>query len=241
MRPMLEITVQRRIGDVLIDADLRLPAGVTAITGPSGAGKTSLLNMIAGLARPDRGRIRCDGRTLFDSERRIDLAPERRRIGYVFQDGRLFPHMSVEANLRFGMRFRESEDGWARFEDIVEALGIGALLRRKPRNLSGGEAQRVAIGRTLLCGPSLLLMDEPLSSLDEGRKAGIEKVIEHIRDGLKVPIVFVSHHGEEVRRLADRVVAVERCRPIRHDASGQIAALARSDVANPTSSMRLSN
>lgn len=183
--------------------------GLTALFGASGAGKTSTLDAIAGLLRPSQGRIAVAGRVLFDSATRIDLAPEARRCGYVFQDGRLFPHRSVRDNLLYGWRLAREERRWMAFDDAVAFLGIRGLLGRMPRTLSGGEAQRVAIGRALLSGPSFLLMDEPLASLDAPRREEIMAVIERIRDQLALPILYVSHDRTEVERLAGQCITLD--------------------------------
>ncbi|RYD40659.1 MAG: ATP-binding cassette domain-containing protein [Sphingomonadales bacterium] len=180
--------------------------GLTALFGPSGAGKTSILNMVAGLLKPDRGHIRIGDRTLFDGA--TNLPPEARRVGYVFQDGRLFPHRRVRANLTYGHDLADAANRWMSLDEAVAFLGIGHLLDRWPHSLSGGEAQRVAIGRALLAGPEILLMDEPLSSLDAARRGDIMAVIERIRDELKLPILYVSHDRAEVDRLATSVVAI---------------------------------
>jgi len=191
-----------------LDLQFRSGAQRLALFGPSGAGKTSLLNMVAGLLRPDSGRIVVDGEALFDSEAGIDVPPERRRMGYVFQDVRLFPHMRVRANLLYGHRLARPEHRWIDLDDTVAFLGIGHLLDRWPRTLSGGEAQRVAIGRALLSGARFLLMDEPLASLDMQRRAEIMVVIERVRDELRLPILYVSHDRAEVERLATTVIAL---------------------------------
>ena len=201
---MIEVDVRRKLGDLNLQAAFNSPpGGITALFGRSGAGKTALVNLLAGLDRPDEGRIAVDEAVLFDSEAGIDLAPEKRRLGYVFQEGRLFPHMSVRRNLAYGMK---GKDGAANFDRIVKLLDIGALLDRTPHALSGGEKQRVAIGRALLASPRLLLMDEPLASLDMGRKAEILPFIERLRDELAIPIVYVTHAMEEIVRLADMLV-----------------------------------
>lgn len=207
-----EIAVERRLGDAHIALSLTSAAGLTALFGPSGAGKSSVLNMVAGLLRPDRGRIVVAGETLFDSERRIDLPPDRRRAGYVFQDGRLFPHRRVRDNLLYGWRLAAPEHRWMALDEAVAFLGIGPLLERWPRTLSGGEAQRVAIGRALLSGPRFLLMDEPLVSLDAPRREEIMRVIERVRDELALPILYVSHDRAEVERLASTIVTLEPAR-----------------------------
>jgi molybdate transport system ATP-binding protein len=195
-----DVDVTRRLGKREIVARFTAPSGLTALTGPSGIGKTSLLNMVAGLLRPDRGRVRVAGETLFGAG--VNLVPERRRLGYVFQDARLFPHRRVRANLLFGHRLALPAHRWMALDEAVAFLGIGHLLDRWPRSLSGGEAQRVAIGRALLSGPRALLMDEPLASLDPARRDEVMLAIERIRDELKVPILYVTHDLAEADRLA---------------------------------------
>jgi molybdate transport system ATP-binding protein len=207
----LEVEIAGRVGSFEIDVGFRSEGGVTALFGQSGAGKTSVVNMIGGLVRPERGRIVVGERLVFDRARGIDLPPHRRRIGHVFQEGRLFPHLSVRHNLRYGHWFsgRSGDDGRAeraRFAEVVELLGIGQLLERRPRSLSGGEQQRVAIGRALLSAPLALLMDEPLASLDPVRKAEILPYLERLRDEARLPIVYVSHSIDEVARLARTLV-----------------------------------
>lgn len=202
----IDIAVEKRFGASVIAAQFTAEAGLTALFGPSGVGKTSLLNMVAGLLRPDRGHIRIGGRTLFDDA--TDLPPEARRVGYVFQDGRLFPHRRVKANLLYGWRLADPANRWMTLDEAADFLGIGHLLGRWPQSLSGGEAQRVAIGRALLAAPQVLLMDEPLSSLDAARRGDIMTVIERIRDELKVPILYVSHDRAEIDRLATQIVEV---------------------------------
>jgi len=203
-----EIAVARRLGSAQIALDLRAGPGLTALFGPSGAGKTSILNMVAGLLRPDRGRIAVAGETLFDSAAGIDCPPERRRAGYVFQDARLFPHRRVRDNLLYGWRLAAPAHRWMTLDEATGFLGIAPLLDRWPRTLSGGEAQRVAIGRALLSGPRFLLMDEPLAALDMPRRAEIMAVIARIRDELGLPILYVSHDRAEVDRLASQVVTL---------------------------------
>lgn len=205
-----EVDVSRRIGDVVVAAQFQAGEGITALFGPSGAGKSTILNMVAGLVRPDVGRIAVNGTVLFDSALGIDLPPERRRLGYVFQDGRLFPHRRVRGNLLYGYHLAPPDARWMRLEDAAAFLGIGHLLDRWPRSLSGGEAQRVAIGRALLSGSRFLLMDEPLSSLDAPRRDGIMTVIERIRTELGLPILYVSHDVAEIQRLATMVVRIGR-------------------------------
>jgi len=200
-----EVDVSKRLGEAEIAVSFESDAGVTALFGPSGSGKSSILNMIAGLLAPDRGRIAVGGRLLFGES--VNLPPEARDAGYVFQDGRLFPHLRVRANLLYGASERE---GAITLREVVDLLGLGALLNRWPRTLSGGEAQRVAIGRALLSNPRFLLLDEPLASLDRARADEIMTMIERVRDALKLPILYVSHNRAEVDRLAGQVVAIHR-------------------------------
>jgi molybdate transport system ATP-binding protein len=200
----IDVSVGKVLGAFSLDAAFASDGRITALFGRSGSGKTTVVNAIAGLLRPDRGRIVVDGVTLFDSEAGIDVPVHRRRIGYVFQEGRLFPHLSVRANLLYGGK--AGAKGNRAFDALVDLLGVRPLLDRRPGGLSGGEKQRVAIGRALLADPRLLLMDEPLASIDEGRKGEILPYIERLRDELRLPIVYVSHATDEVARLADTVV-----------------------------------
>lgn len=199
-----DINVARVIGNRTIALSCRTGTGVTVITGPSGVGKTSILNMVAGLLRPDRGHIRIGGRALFDSDRGINLTIAERGIGYVFQDRRLFPHMRVRANLLYGC---PKGARW-KMDDIVDMLGIGHLLARWPSDLSGGEMQRVAIGRALLAEPRCLLFDEPLSSLDDARKGGIQDAIDRICKEMATPILYVTHDLAEADRLSAHVIVM---------------------------------
>jgi len=201
--------VEKRLGEFSIAAKFETTAGATALFGPSGAGKTSLVNMIGGLLTPDRGRIAVDGNVLFDSAARINVPAHRRRIGMVFQEGRLFPHMTVARNLDYGRWMSGVEADPAERERIVSLLDIGALLARRPGRLSGGERQRVAIGRALLMKPRLLLFDEPLASLDRARKLEILPYLARLRDEAKVPMIYVSHQAGEIQRLCSQVVRIE--------------------------------
>ncbi|HWA30925.1 MAG TPA: molybdenum ABC transporter ATP-binding protein [Rhizomicrobium sp.] len=182
--------------------------GITALFGPSGSGKTSIINAIAGLLRPDRGNIVIGGETVLDTHAGMFVPPRLRRVGYVFQDARLFPHMSVENNLRFGQRRAPVKAEEDEFDRVVSLLGLEALLARRPLRLSGGEKSRVALGRALLSSPRILLLDEPLAALDAARKAEIMPYLEKLRDDAKVPMLYVSHSLEEVAQLADSVIAV---------------------------------
>ncbi|MGF6228716.1 molybdate transport system ATP-binding protein [Inquilinus ginsengisoli] len=204
----LEVEIRHRQGDFALDIGFRSEGRLTALFGRSGAGKTSVVNVIAGLVRPQHGRVVVDGRTLVDTDRGVALPPHRRRIGYVFQEGRLFPHLSVRQNLLYGRWFTPKAERSAEFGRVVELLGIGPLLDRRPALLSGGEKQRVAIGRALLSSPRLLLMDEPLAALDEARKTEILPYIERLRDEARIPIVYVSHALSEVTRLAATLVVL---------------------------------
>jgi molybdate transport system ATP-binding protein len=202
----LSIDIRHRLGSFPLEARFESEGRLTALFGRSGAGKTSLVNIVAGLIRPNEGRIVVDGETLVDTSAGIVVPKHRRRVGYVFQEGRLFPHLSVHANLLYGHWFTPAGRRYETLERVVELLGLGELLERRPGSLSGGEKQRVAIGRALLASPRLLLMDEPLASLDEARKQEILPYIERLRDVTRIPIVYVSHSIAEVTRLASTVV-----------------------------------
>jgi molybdate transport system ATP-binding protein len=204
----IEVDACRQLGNFTLDASFSAAGGLTALFGVSGSGKTSVVNIISGLLRPDRGRVVIDSRVLVDTARGVYVPRHRRRIGYVFQEPRLFPHLTVRQNLVYGRWFTPVGERRERVDHVVELLGIGALLHRGPAGLSGGEKQRVAIGRALLTSPQLLVMDEPLSGLDEARKAEVLPYIERIRDTDGVPIVYVSHSVEEVARLATTMVVM---------------------------------
>jgi molybdate transport system ATP-binding protein len=206
---MLAIDVEKRLGEFAVTAKFVSETGATVLFGPSGAGKTTVVNMIAGLLRPDRGRIVLDDEVLLDDAARVDVPAWQRRIGYVFQEGRLFPHLSIKHNLDYGRWMGGHPADPAAFAHAVELLDIGHLLDRRPGKLSGGERQRVAVGRALLMRPRLLLLDEPLASLDEARKADILPYLERLRDEAKVPMIYVSHDAAEVKRIASRVVRVD--------------------------------
>ncbi len=205
----IAVSIAHRQGEFSLDIAFAADAHVVALFGPSGSGKTTILNVIAGLVRPKEARIAVGGRVLVDTGAGVFVPPHRRRIGYVFQDGRLFPHLSVRRNLAYGRWFAARTERWAKPQEVVALLGIGHLLDRYPGTLSGGEKQRVAIGRALLASPRLLLMDEPLASLDEARKRETLPYIERLRDELAIPIVYVSHSLVEVERLAGRIVRIE--------------------------------
>ena len=203
---MLQINVKKQLGQLALQANIQVPdQGVTAIFGLSGSGKTSLINLVSGLIQPDEGFIRLNDRTLVDMDTQESLPTHLRKIGYVFQDARLFPHYTVKGNLRYGMKNVSQDD----FNYIVDLLGITYLLKRYPLTLSGGEKQRVAIGRALLAEPDILLMDEPLSALDVPRKRELMQYLERLSKEINIPILYVTHSLDELLRLADRVVLME--------------------------------
>ena len=204
---MLAVDVEKGLGEFIIAARFATANGVTALFGPSGAGKTTVVNMIAGLVTPDRGRIAIADAVLFDSKARINVPTHQRRIGYVFQEGRLFPHLSVASNLDYGRRTSGLPEDPTETKRIVDLLDIAHLVDRRPGKLSGGERQRVAVGRALLMRPRLLLLDEPLAALDTARKREILPYLERLRD--EVPMVYVSHHAGELRRIATSVVRID--------------------------------
>ena len=205
----LEVSLTHRFDAFSLQVEVTAAAGITAIFGRSGAGKTTLANAVAGLVSPVAGRISLAGVVLFDSRLGINVPPQERRIGYVFQDGRLFPHLSVLGNLKFGARFAGEPVTVAQEKRIIDMLGLGPLLSRRPATLSGGEQQRVAIGRALLSAPQLLIMDEPLAALDELRKAEILPYLERLRDEAGLPMLYVSHAIDEIARLADTLVVLQ--------------------------------
>ncbi len=209
---MIEIDLRLSRGDFALEAAFTGGAGVTALFGPSGCGKTTVIRCVAGLEHPDAGRIVVGSAALVDTARRVFVPPHRRRVGLVFQDAQLFPHLSVKANLGYGRFFTPADRRRVGWDAVVEVLGIGHLLDRRPTLLSGGEKQRVAIGRALLASPEVLLMDEPLAALDEERKAEILPFVEHLRDEFAIPILWVSHSVDEVARLAATVVRMDHGR-----------------------------
>jgi len=209
---MLRVDVSKQLGDFSIEAAFTSEGRVTGLFGASGAGKTSLINMIAGLLRPDRGTIAIDTETLDDTEEHIHVPAHRRRIGYVFQDARLFPHLDIRHNLDYGRRMNRLAGDPAQRARVTDLLDIGSLLDRRPGQLSGGERQRVALGRALLSKPRLLLLDEPLGSLDEERKVEILPYLVRLRDEAGIPMVYVSHDADEMRQLATQIVMLRRGR-----------------------------
>lgn len=218
----LSVSIRHRLAGFSLDIAFEAPGGVTSLFGRSGAGKTSVINAVAGLMHPDQARIALNGDVLCDTSAGIALPPHQRRIGYVFQEARLFPHLDVRRNLTYGARVSRRPIDTREFGHVVEMLGIGDLLMRRPAGLSGGERQRVAIGRALLAQPRLLLLDEPLAALDEARKAEILPYLERIRDEAGVPMLHVSHSAAEVARLATTVVAMEDGRVLRAGAASEV-------------------
>ena len=207
---MLEVSVLKQLPGFRLDATLTAPTpGVIALFGRSGSGKSTLTNIISGLVSPDVGTVSLDGEALTDIRRGISVPAERRQIGYVFQDARLFPHLSVAGNLHYGLSRAVRAPQFIRFEEVVALLGLETLLQRRPHQLSGGERQRVALGRALLSQPQLLLLDEPLAALDFPRREEVLPYFESLRDWLSIPMVYVSHQFEEVLRLATYIVLLE--------------------------------
>ncbi|MCK5167289.1 MAG: molybdenum ABC transporter ATP-binding protein, partial [Rhodospirillaceae bacterium] len=254
--PVLEINVSKKLGDFSVDVQLSSDGGVMALFGRSGAGKSSIVKMIAGLLTPDAGLIKIFGETIYDSSSSINIKPENRSIGYIFQEDLLFPHMNVTSNLRYGINRNPTNKQEIIFDDVVEVLGLENILERMPHNLSGGERQRVSIGRALISNPKLLLMDEPLTSLDLVRKSEILPYIERLSGEFGIPVVYVSHSLEEVVRLADTIALISDGKSVangglaeimsrldlapltgRHDAGAVLDAV----VINPTSADGLSS
>ena len=209
---MLRVDIVKQLGEFSLEAAFESQGRVTGLFGASGSGKTSLVNMIAGLLRPDRGTISLDGEIVDDTAKGVHVPAWRRRIGYVFQDARLFPHFDVAQNLDYGRRMNRVADDPAQRQRVIDLLDIGHLLDRRPGKLSGGERQRVALGRALLSKPRLLLLDEPLGALDEGRRAEILPYLVRLRDEARVPMVYVSHDPAELRQLATQIVLLKNGR-----------------------------
>jgi molybdate transport system ATP-binding protein len=209
---MLNVDVTKQLGTLKLEAAFQSDSPVIGLFGPSGAGNSSIINLIAGLSKPDRGTIAIGGETVDDTAKGLHVPPYRRRIGYVFQDARLFPHRNVAQNLDYGRRMNKLPPDAAHLKRILDLLDIGHLQTRRPGQLSGGERQRVALGRALLSKPRLLLLDEPLGSLDQDRKAEILPYLERLRDEENIPMVYVSHDPDETRRLAGHVVMLKHGR-----------------------------
>lgn len=218
----LDVNLRHTLGNFSLDVRFNAPAGLTVLFGESGAGKSSVINAVAGLLRPERGRIELNGRLLLDTATGVSVPTHKRRIGYVFQDDRLFPHLTVQQNIHYGRRFAARDAPALDADRIIRMLGIEALLARRPAGLSGGEKQRVSIARALLCGPELILADEPLAALDEARKAEILPYFERLRDELQIPLLYVSHSLPEVARLATTVVCLGAGRVIHSGPAVQV-------------------
>ncbi|WP_456385740.1 molybdenum ABC transporter ATP-binding protein [Desulfolithobacter sp.] len=206
----LDVNVTKQVGDFTLNADFTLSRQRCGIFGPSGSGKSTLMHILAGLLRPDRGRINLDGTVLFDHDHKIHLPPQKRRIGVVFQHALLFPHMNVRRNLLYGWRRTSMEQRRITPEAIIEVLNLKPLLERRPNTLSGGERQRVALGRTVLSCPRLLLMDEPLTGLDQQLKFQIIPYLRKVLDEFRIPLLFISHSLQEVRLMTDEVLVFDR-------------------------------
>jgi molybdate transport system ATP-binding protein len=206
---MLAVQAEKQLGEFAVNVSFTSDTAATALFGPSGAGKTSVINMIAGLLKPERGRIVLGDEVLFDSATGINVPAWRRRVGYVFQEGRLFPHFSVKRNLDYGRWVSGHASNPKQLSHVIDLLNVGHLLDRRPGKLSGGERQRVAVGRALLMQPRLLLLDEPLASLDTARKHDILPYLERLRDEARVPLIYVSHNAAEIKRIASRVVRLD--------------------------------
>jgi molybdate transport system ATP-binding protein len=205
---MFEVSAAATLGEFNLDASFKSTSMVTALTGPSGSGKSSIVAVIAGLIQPKRGNIAVNGKTLFDSEANVNIPAHKRGMRVVFQESRLFPHFTVAQNLMFG-RWLAGKKRDAQFDEVVTLLGIEPLLSRRPRKLSGGERQRVAIGRALLAEPKALLLDEPLASLDAGRKNEIIPYLTRLVSNSKIPVLYVSHARDEIERLASTIVKID--------------------------------
>ncbi|MEX0278335.1 MAG: molybdenum ABC transporter ATP-binding protein [Ruegeria sp.] len=218
----LSVRLQHQLPGMALDMDFDAPPGVTVLFGRSGSGKTTVVNAVAGLLRPSAGCVSVDDWVLFDTTKGIWLPPHRRRLGYIFQEGRLFPHLTVRQNLAYGRWFAPRDAQREKPDRVIEMLGIGHLLNRRPAKLSGGEKQRVAIGRALLASPRLILADEPLAALDEARKTEILPYFERLRDEVSVPILYVTHSAAEVARLATSVVALQDGKVVRHGPASEV-------------------
>ena len=217
----INVNIDKSMGDFYLKTKFNADIGITAIFGPSGAGKSTLVNLIAGLMKPNNGYIKIFDELIFDSAQKINIPVNKRGIGFVFQDARLFPHMKVEANLKYSHRF--GRRGQLRsFSEIVEVLNLEGILNRLPGNLSGGEKQRVAMGRALLSNPKILILDEPLAGLDEGLKAEVIPYLEFLRDNFNLPILYISHSQSEVARLSDKIVVLEKGRILEQGRTLQI-------------------
>lgn len=218
----LSVDIRHPLGDLAVQVGFQAPGGITALFGKSGAGKTTVINAVAGLLTPKNGKITFGSEVLFDSAAGINVPPHLRRLGYVFQDARLFPHLSVLGNLNYGTRFAPKDSPGPALDEVTDLLGMSPLLHRRPGSLSGGEKQRVAIGRALLSHPRMLLMDEPLAALDTARKDEILPYLEQLRDGVGLPILYVSHSVAEVARLATTMVVLDHGKAVQSGTAEQV-------------------
>lgn len=212
---MIEISVKLKRQDFELDVSLALSQRVTAIFGPSGAGKSTLLSVIAGISKPDQGRVVINGNAVFDSEKKINIPIHQRKIGLVFQDGRLFPHLNVEHNLTYPLKFIPEDAQQFKLKEIINLLEIDTLLNRRTHQLSGGEKQRVALGRALLSSPRLLMLDEPMASLDEALKSQILPYLKKVADEINIPMIYISHAKEEIMQITDNVIYVNAGKIVR--------------------------
>ena len=229
MDPFLSLNVRKSFGDFVLDCEAEFDDGVTAVFGPSGSGKTTLLDCIAGMTSPDSGEICLQDSPLYSSDERVDLAPEKRRFGYVFQHGALFPHMTVRENVRYGYALTPTEDRRVEPDEVVNLLGISRLADRSVKNLSGGERQRVALARALAASPRVLLLDEPLASLDAAHRASILTYLRHVSEHFGTPMVYVSHSLSEVMALASNTLALSEGKRVAYGPTGEV--MAHPDVA----------
>lgn len=205
---MIEVSATLKRQDFALDVALQLDQRVTAIFGPSGSGKSTLLSIIAGISKPDQGRVMINGETVFDHEKKINKPIHQRRIGLVFQDARLFPHLNVEHNLRYPLKYTPTHEQQFHLNEIADLLEIGSLLKRTTHQLSGGEKQRVALGRALLSSPRLLMLDEPMASLDESLKSQILPFLKKVADEIKIPMIYISHSRDEIAQITNNVVYI---------------------------------
>ncbi len=212
---MIEISVKLKRQDFELDVSLALSQRVTAIFGPSGAGKSTLLSVIAGISKPDQGRVVINGNAVFDSEKKINIPIHQRKIGLVFQDGRLFPHLNVEHNLTYPLKFIPEDAQQFKLKEIINLLEIDTLLNRRTHQLSGGEKQRVALGRALLSSPRLLMLDEPMASLDEALKSQILPYLKKVADEINIPMIYISHAKEEIMQITDNVIYINAGKIVR--------------------------
>ncbi|MGE0550462.1 MAG: ATP-binding cassette domain-containing protein [Kofleriaceae bacterium] len=220
----LETVITLRRGEFLLDVELQCPPGITCVMGPSGSGKSTILSVLAGLAAPDHGRVALGGEVWLDRAKGIDVPVERRRLAFVFQRLALFPHMTAQHNVEYGMKELPRDERATKANALLERVGVGHLAKRKPRTFSGGEAQRVALARALARSPKLMLLDEPFSALDRELRAQLTKLVRELVAELNVPLVHVTHSVGEARLLADQVVRIEKGKVVARGAPGEVLA-----------------